>query len=372
MKFYKRRIEDIKVKRERAISGQINGIPTPFPHFRQEFPCIQKAKYYLLSANQKVGKTQITDYLFLITPLLYAYNNPDKAKVKILYFSLEMSINEKYDQLTCWWLYMHSKGKMRLSIKDLNSLNEENPLSEDVLAILESQEYQKFFDFVDDNVIFSETDRHPYGIYKACVDYATNHGKLYYKTKTFTDNKTKQTYTNQVIDRFEPDDPNEYWIVIGDHLGLLDSEKGGDLRASIGKLSATYNTILRNTYGFTLAMVQQQAADKEGNDSFKLGRLTPSPDGLADNKTTSRDCNVMLGLFSPWRFHKGTWEGYDITVFKDNIRFLEVCIDRNGSAGAVCPLYFDGAVNFFCELPAPSNKEALVYFEQMAINAQNN
>jgi len=98
----------------------------------------------------------------MIYPLWYSYCNPDKVKLKIFYFSLEMSIQEKYDQLTCWWLYQHTRGRVRIDTKHLNSLNEEKPLESEVLELLRTEEYQKFFDFVEDRVIFNEQDRNPY------------------------------------------------------------------------------------------------------------------------------------------------------------------------------------------------------------------
>ena len=69
--------------------------------------------------------------------------------------------------------------------------------------------------------------------------------------------------------------------------------------------------------------------------------------------------NIVLGLFSPYRFALKEYEGYDISKFKDNIRFLEMIINREGEIGGLCPLFFDGAVCQFTELPKPSNKEEL-------------
>lgn len=51
--------------------------------------------------------------------------------------------------------------------------------------------------------------------------------------------------------------------------------------------------------------------------------------------------------------------GYDVQIFRDNIRFLEIIGGRDGGAGTICPLYFDGAVNYFKELPLPENKETI-------------
>lgn len=72
-------------------------------------------------------------------------------------------------------------------------------------------------------------------------------------------------------------------------------------------------------------------------------------------KTTQRDANVILGLFSPFRHELREYHGYDITKFRDQIRFLEILGGREGGAGTIAPLYFDGAVNFFTELPDPKD-----------------
>ncbi len=381
VRLHRKFFEDYKKKREHVLSGNINCIPFPFKRFRKELPGIEKGKNYLISANQKIGKTQAGDFLFVLSPIMYAYNNRDKVKLKIFYFSLEMSIQEKMSQFTCFWLYYFSKGKIRIDTKQLNSLNEESPLAEEVLNILDSKEYKDFFDFLEDTIVFDETTRNPYGLYKNCVDFALANGKLIYTEKTFKekiesiniDGEKEVSYKEvkrKVVDHYEADDPNLYMIKMVDHVSLYTPEKGMSLRETIGKASSQDNVLLRNIYGFTCVDVQQQAADKEGNDAFKLDRLAPTPDGLAENKTTSRDCNIMLGLFSPWRFQKRNWMGYNIETFKDNIRFLEVCLNRNGGSGAVCPLYFDGAVNFFAELPLPDDTLNMTQFEQMARRAQ--
>lgn len=52
--------------------------------------------------------------------------------------------------------------------------------------------------------------------------------------------------------------------------------------------------------------VCNEMQDKEGNESFKLGRIKPSSDGLADCKVTSRDflahnktCIYKINYISP-------------------------------------------------------------------------
>ena len=82
-------INNLKDRRSNALNGEINCIPFDFTRFSNDIPGIEKDKYYLISGNTKSGKSQLTNYLFLYTPLLYAYHNPEKVRVKIFYFPLE-------------------------------------------------------------------------------------------------------------------------------------------------------------------------------------------------------------------------------------------------------------------------------------------
>ena len=153
-------------------------------------------------------------------------------------------------------------------------------------------------------------------------------------------------------------------------MSLLTTEKGLDLRETIGRFSSSYSVRLRNIYKFAIVNIQQQSAESQGNEAFKLDRLAPNPGNLAENKSTKNDLNIMLGIFAPVRFKKGVHLGCNISTFKDNIRFLEVVLNRSGSTGSVCPLYFDGAVNYFAELPMPDDTERLEFYKQLALSAQ--
>lgn len=379
IKLYQQTIERVKKNRERVLSGKLNCIPFPFERFRRRFPGIEQGRNFIISANQKVGKSQITDFLFVLWPIVYAYTNRDKLKLKILYFSLELSVQEKLNQFTCFWLY-YFHG-IRIDSKILRSVNEKKPVPDDVLELLESEEYADFMEFLESVIIFNDTDRNPYGCYKTCVDFALKNGKCTHKMKKFYNAKTETEYEKQVLDTFEWNDPDMYVMKVVDTTNLYSTESGKDLRDTMNKASSQDNVILRNKFKFICVDVQQQAAAKEGDEAFKLDRLAPSADGLADSKVTARDCNIMLGLFSPARFKRKTYEGYDIETFKDNIRFLEICIDRDGSSiGAICPLYFDGACSYFEELPrakikAQGSEEWVINpelekYKKMALEAQ--
>lgn len=328
---------------------------------------VDKDHLFLLEDGTVVHNSQSSDFIFLLHPLMYAYKNPDKLSVHVLYFSLEMSKEDKFDQLTCFWLYQHTRGRIRIDTKRLNSLNE--VLDPEVIELLESDEYKDFFEFLEAHTIFYESVGNPTGIYHQCKNFAESRGTLYYKEMEWTDNTTKKTYTKKVIDKFVKHNPKEYWIAITDHYTLLTPEGGMDLRNTVGRFSSGYSVRLRNIYGFTMVGIQQQSAESQSNESFKLDRLSPHPGNLAENKSTKNDVNMMIGIYAPWRFNKAMHFDYDIKAFKDNIRFIEIILNRNGSQGATVPLYFDGAVNYFAELPPPNSGDLNQYLD-MALRAQ--
>ena len=66
-----------------------------------------------------------------------------------------------------------------------------------------------------------------------------------------------------------------------------------------------------------------------------------------------------MGLFSPFRFGLKEYLGYNVMEFKDNLRFVEMIVSRDGEMGGICPLFFDGAVCNFKELPLPTNKAGI-------------
>jgi hypothetical protein len=180
----------------------------------------------------------------------------------------------------------------------------------------------------------------------------------------------------EVFDRYEPNDPDEYVMCIIDHISLISTEKENgrnlDLHSSIVKLSSDYLVKLRNYFKYIPVVIQQQASAQESVENMKANKLKPSLDGLGDCKLTQRDCNVALGLFSPFRHNIKEYFGYDVTKFKDNIRFLEVLASRDGGGNSICPLYFDGAVNYFKELCLPNNSEILEkYYKLINKNRQN-
>ena len=88
MSLIQRVLTNLEDRRLRVLRGDINCIPSPFRTFTQDFPGIEQGKYYCISGASKSGKSQLASYLFLYTPILYAYYHPEQLRIKIFYFSI--------------------------------------------------------------------------------------------------------------------------------------------------------------------------------------------------------------------------------------------------------------------------------------------
>ena len=345
-------IENLKDRRERILRGDINCIPFTFSRFSNNLPGIEMGKYYLVSGNTKAGKTQITNFMFLYTPLLYAYHNPDKIRIKIFYFSLEETPEAITLRFMSYLLFTIS-GK-RVAPIDLKSTNSKKVLSEDILELLNSETYQSILKFYEENVIFLN-ERNPTGIWKTMLKYAESTGTIHKKIVNITNKETGLVEQKEIFDYYEPNDSNEYVICLTDHVSLLENERGYDLRQTIIKFSE-YMMILRNKYHFIPVVVQQQSTETSNLEAFKNNKIRPTMAGLSDCKYSAKDCTVMLGITSPYTHELPQYLGYDICFFKSNIRFLEVVLNREGESNNIVGLFFDGATNYFSELPLPNNE----------------
>ena len=191
----------------------------------------------------------------------------------------------------------------------------------------------KIMDYFEEHIIFS-TEANPTGIYKFCKQYAEDNGKVHTKPSKYRDEMGVLQDT-QAFDFYEPNNPNEYVIPLIDTINLVDSERGYTKKQTIDKLSEYLAKYLRNNYGMSPVVIQQQSVENENIENVKLNRTRPSIAGLGDSKYPGRDCNIALGIFSPFKFGLDTYLpdehgiGYDIKRLKDHFRTLEVLINRD-------------------------------------------
>jgi len=353
---YDRTLHEIEERRQRIVDGGVNCIPSPFKRFANDFCGIEQDTYYCVTSFTKGGKSQVVSFMFIFQAVVYSYFAKEQIDFKILYFPLEETKERIMQRFMSWLLFKKSRGSIRVSPKELRSTT--SALDEDIIDRLKQFDIQDILNYFEEHVIFPTEAPNPTGIYKYCKQYAEEHGTVHKRTIQMKD-ELGQLQDVEVFDSYEQDNPNEYRMIIIDTINLIDTERGMTLKQSIDKLSEYCAKYLRNRYHYSPIVIQQQAFESEGNDAFKLGRVRPSVAGLGDSKYVSRDSDIVLGLFSPFRFGITEYFGYDISILKDHIRFLEVIVNRNGEMGGMIPLWFDGAVCDFKEMPQADNKAAV-------------
>lgn len=349
-------LKKLEERRQRILNGGVNCIPSPFHRFKDDFCGIEQDTYYLITSFTKGGKSQLVSFAFIYNTIVFSYYSKVKVDFKIIYFPLEETKDRIMQRFMSWLLFRFTKGQIRISPKDLRSTT--SPVDQKILDRLKQDDIQNILKYFEDHVIFPSEAANPTGIFKFCKQYAEEHGTTHKKTIKIKDEFGVPQEVEK-FDYYEQDNPNEYRLIIIDTVNLIDSERGMNLKQSIDKLSEYCAKYLRNRYHYSPILIQQQAFESEGNEALKLGKIRPSAAGLGDSKYTSRDANVTLGLFSPFRFGLTKYFEYDITLLKDRIRFLEVITNRDGEMGGILPLWFDGAVCDFRELPKPDDRIAM-------------
>lgn len=345
MSLIQRVLENAKERREKILSGKVNCIPSPFKTFRYDFPGVELGTYYLVSGGAKSSKSKITNFLFLFNSILYAYHHPELVRLKVFYALLEEKAENITGKFICYLLYILSDKRIRIDIKTFKSVDEDRILSPEILQLLGTLEYQSILKFFEEHVVFIP-DRNPTGVYHTLEKYAEANGTIH--------RKKVEGYEKEIFDYYEPNDPDEYVLCIIDHISLISCERGMDLRNSIKKLSE-YLKIVRNKYNYIPVVVQQQNSESLSLEAFKANKIRPTQKGLADSQDPGKDCDVMLGITSPFSWELKEYLKYDITKLRGYSKFLEIVLGRDGESNAILGMYFDGATGYYAPLPKYDN-----------------
>lgn len=277
-------IDNLEERRKNLMKGGVNCIPLPFERFRSEIPGVEQGQYIVITANQKTGKTQIANYLYLFKTLDYCFEHKDRCSCHIIYFALEESVQKVIERYMSHLLF--KLDGHRFAPADLRSTSMDYPIPVEIITLLKSEKYQERFRFFEKCVQFETENTNPTGVLRVCEAYAKSVGK-YNTHKTLSNSDwTKEI---EVFDSYVPNDKNHYKICIIDHIGLVDREQGFKTKDAVDKMSEYFVKYLRNRYGYTCVAIQQQASESEGLEAIKQKRMLPTASTLGDSKYTARD-----------------------------------------------------------------------------------
>ena len=349
------RVNDYLGYRDVSKSGRLNYIPFKyhFPRLSEYLRGIIRGTYYLITAGSGVGKSKLARYIFITIPSQYAEVNKH-IKLKIIYFAIEESAEEILDYLISQQLWL--KYRIRIAPERLSLWDN---LEDDVIEKIKS--CYKFFEDLDLDIV--DNISNPFGMYKYCRDVSNQLG-----THHFTEENGVKVYKG-----YEFHNKDTYAIAIFDHYALVSPEKGQNLHQAIGHLSSEYmRKQMTKHWGWICVGIQQQESAGENVEHYKAGRLEPTLSKLGNNKETQRDALVVLGLYAPDRYSLDMHNNYPLSILRDTYRSMHILKNRKGSPNKTVPLFFDGMVEVFEEMPLHEDKERLNQYYKKAKTLYNN
>jgi replicative DNA helicase len=363
-----------KIKTEKE-GGKIFCVPFHnYPKLASSVPGIVPGMITMITAGSGVGKTQVAKALAVREPLEYALKHG--IKIKIFYFALEESKQEFLDTMIC--NFISAKCNIRVDLLTLQGFR--TSALDDATMLLIEQHMQEVEDLLS-NVEIIDSVYNPTGIYKYCRDYADKNGQHVFEDRKFIKKKSDGTTTTEMVkvySHYIPNDPDQVNIVVIDHMSLLTPEKNKDTGSTMtqhqtmAKWSTDYalKQITKHWNWAVINVIQQeQSSEREQftNKGESIQKKTePSLAAFANNKEIQRDAKVIIGVYSPDRYGFDDYHGYDVRRFRDTFRCIKILKNRFGPPNKYHHFLFDGATNRFVELPASSEKQALVKYENTA------
>jgi hypothetical protein len=270
--------------------------------------------------------------------------NPEKRiTLKILYFNMELPVQNVIAKYVARKAFDESSGRIRLDVNKI--FQKGSRVSPDMERIIDR--YKNSYDELLDYVTFYEGSITWRYMYKEIMNTLRTVGKF----TTIVDPITKEEYKN-----YEYYNPDTYIICIADHIGLL---KGGknpdDKKTDKGIMDDLINNCVipsRNKYSITWALCQQMnRANEDPNRMRSAAGSEPLLGDFMGSSIPAQGADTVIGLYRPQWFGLKNYMGYNVDMYRDFFLSAKLLKNRDGRMGVVDTFGFLGSVGYLKELP---------------------
>lgn len=315
-------------------------------------------RYYLIGADSGVGKTTLGDFMFVMKA--YESAKAKNRKLYILYYSFEISLEEKQARWASYYIYQqfgvmipadYIQGRitgMMVNEEHMHMIRH---------AYLYIEELMQCVRIVEDSThptkIFHDVIDHHYDIIGTVVRKASHDPKK-----------------RGPIERWvpHPGEENSITILMIDHIALLASEQGFDPKQTIDLMSR-YCVTLRNIFKTTPVIIQQ--FNTEITSMYRMSKkgdpvIKPQRIDFGDSRYTFRDANIVLGVIKPAIYDIPKYYNYDISKLKGWMVGVHLMKNRHGSSQRMLPVFLNGLVGVAEDLPFDATVDLAMepYYEQ--------
>jgi replicative DNA helicase len=335
---FKERISD-------GLEGKYSGLSNGLNRINKYIFGIQRSCYTLVGGASGSGKTTLVDYM-----LLEGIKDADSKNIPIYitYYSLEI---DEFSKKANWLsVLIYQKYNIIVPPEVIKGYGD-NRLDADQLILVEDvmPELEDIWGRI--TWIFETTN--PTGAYKHA--WTAMDAKGTFEKSDYVDN---DGHAKKRIDRYIPNNPNEYNVIVVDHIALLQFERGFTLKENLDKMSE-YFVRLRNLFGYTILALQQfnSSLSSVERQKFKGVDLSPQQSDFKDSTNMYQDCDIAIGLMNPYKMGMEECLGYNIKKsgtsnnLGKSFRMLKVIKNRLGADDVAIGLYFQPTAGRFEELP---------------------
>ena len=315
--------------------GFIKGVPT----------CI--------TGNTSAGKSTLCKKLVVYDSIEYAIKK--NLDLKIIYFGFEESKQQAQYHM---FSYICAKHGIRLSIIDFEFMSKKG-VSDINLTQMEQlgldKMYEKWWSYVE----WYDVPTTAFGVYARVRDIAAERGVFTYKGEVF-DTTAIHKDNETSWDTYTPNNPNEFVIVVFDHLRKIKPRNGQSKHEAMQELSDFFQNQIAYKFDYCPIIVHQQKNENQNLSHVQANAWMPTLEGLGGNNEVSQDYRIVLGIGNPYRYKIKQYAGYNLEMFqKGMLRFINIIKQTYGPPDIEIGVIFDGKTGTIETAPRPDDTQAL-------------
>ena len=371
---------------------------------------IRQGIYTLLGGSTGSGKTTWVDQEYVLQAYQYVKTHPE-YKLRVFYHSMERRKAYKLQKWTSWKIYQDTGNVVTSDQMLAYQALGPNMTPSDILDL--TRKYEGYFDEMMDNVVITDGSVTPKTIFYSAQAYAFENGSYYATLREPGPDKPSHLMLNNVkiaefspsqyyVDkvgkhrmyleithkgkpltitahenRYFPNDPNEFVLIILDHMGKLTPEKGMDKWATIAEMSTSLGN-LRDRYLFSPIAINQFNRSLGDIQRSKLygDDLLPQLEDFEGQAVTQHDADLILALFDPVRYKRENCLDYEMDRMRSpggHNRFRSVSVLKNttGIDQVHLGMRFTGEVGLFEGLPFHDSPDMRAMYKSESLGQGN-
>ena len=311
--------------------GKNIGLPLGSPKLENLIDAYLPGTSYLIGGGSGSGKSTYALWTFVYNPLIsFLKGESPERDPHWLMFSLEMTRSQVYAKLVS--MYIMDTFGIQLRFKQIFSRGKDCILTDEEYHLLEQS--KEFIQILDERLTF----------YEGSLTEAV------YLREVEKELKKYGTFTN---DGYVANNPQQILGVLVDHFTLVKATSGRSKKEEIDAISRDSVMLRNKTKIMSPIHIAQFNRDSANQERMRQQLQDPSSNDFKDSGSLYEDSQVVLAIFSPFKYKLSTYRKY-------NIKELEQCFigafllkSRFGTSDIMIPLGFYGDCSHYKELPRP-------------------